>query len=141
MAWRYPLDTFKLGTPFGKVDAAHPNGHRGDDYNGVKEGTALKAVNDGKIVVSVYSKILGNIVVLKTGIWYWGYCHMKAPTSLPIGTLVKSGDVIGRLGNTGSASSGPHLHLTLSLSKSGVMLGKVRSAHKFLTTKIAKESK
>lgn len=136
MAWRYPLDKFKLGTPFGVKDAAHPNGHRGDDLNGVKEGTPLKAVNDGVIALSVYSKVLGNIVVLRVGIRFFGYCHMQKPTALKIGTAVKSGDVIGYLGNTGSASSGPHLHLTLGLTKSAVIMGKVYSPMKFLTKQI-----
>lgn len=134
--WRYPLDKFKLGTPFGVVDAAHPNGHRGDDLNGVKEGTPLKAVNDGVIALSVYSKVLGNIVVLRSGIRYFGYCHMQKPTHLAVGTRVKSGEVIGYLGNTGEASSGPHLHLTAGFNKNSVMVGKVYSPVKFITKQI-----
>lgn len=136
MSWRYPLDKFKLGTKFGVVDADHPNGHRGDDLNGVKEGTPLKAVNDGKIVLSVFSKILGNIVVLRVGIRFFGYCHMKSATMHKVGTKVKSGDVIGYLGNTGSASTGPHLHFTLGLTKMAVMMGKVLSPMKFLDKQI-----
>lgn len=134
--WRYPLDKFKRGTAFGVIDAAHPNGHRGDDLNGVKEGTPLKAVNDGKIVLATFSKILGNIVVLRVGVRFFGYCHMKAPTMHKVGTKVASGDVIGFLGNTGSASSGPHLHLTLGLNKMAVMMGKVFSPMKFLDKQI-----
>lgn len=141
MAWRYPLDKFKLGTAFGVKDAAHPNGHRGDDYNGFPAGTKLRAVNDGTIVLSVYSKVLGNVVVLKVGLRFFGYCHMLAPTNLKIGAQVKSGDVIGLAGTTGSASSGVHLHLTASFTKNGVFAGKVYSAHKFLTKMIAKEIK
>lgn len=136
MAWRYPLDKFKLGTPFGVKDAAHPNGHRGDDLNGVKENTPLKAVNDGKIVLNVFSKILGNVVVLRVGVRFFGYCHMKSASPLKVGTKVKSGDVVGYLGNTGSASSGPHLHFTLGLNKTAVMFGKVFSPMKFLAKQI-----
>lgn len=137
MAWRYPLDKFKLGSPFGLVDADHPNGHRGDDFNGVKEGTALRAVNDGVIVYSGFSKVLGNIVILRVKLWFFGYCHMKKATLLPVGCKIKSGEILGYLGNTGSASTGPHLHLTLSLTKMGVIAGKVFSPYKFLTKVIA----
>ncbi len=133
--WRYPLDKFKLGTVFGVVDKLHPNGHRGDDLNGVKEGAPLRAVYNGTIVLKAFSKILGNVTVLRVGFWYFGYCHMKHATMHAVGTKVKSGDVIGYLGNTG-LSSGPHLHLTLSRSKLGVFSGKVVSAMKFLALKI-----
>ena len=138
MAWQYPLKKFKLGTPFGVVDEAHPNGHRGDDFNGVPEGTPLLAVNRGQIVLIQFSPILGNVVVLRVGIRFFGYCHMQKPCHLKLGTAVNSGDVIGYLGNTGSASSGPHLHLTMSFFKTGVFYGKVASAYKFLKTMILK---
>ena len=134
--WRFPLDKFKLGTPFGIKDAAHPRGHRGDDYNGVREGTRVKAVNDGTVVFSGFSSVLGNVVVVRVKLWFFGYCHLKAST-VAVGSKVVSGDTIGLLGNTGSASSGPHLHFTLSLTKQGVFSGKVFSAHKFLTKVIA----
>ena len=134
--WRLPLDKFKLGTPFGVTDDAHPNGHRGDDYNGVREGTRVKAVNDGTVVFSGFSSVLGNVVVVRVKLWFFGYCHLKTAT-VAVGAKVASGDTIGLLGNTGSASSGPHLHFTLSLTKQGVFSGKVFSAHKFLTKVIA----
>lgn len=140
MSWRYPLDTFKMGTPFGVIDAAHPKGHRGDDLNGVKEGTPLKAINDGVIALSMTSTILGNVVVLKIGIWFYGYCHMKSLSTLPVGMRVKSGDVIGFLGNSGSASNGPHLHITRGLTAMSVFSGKVYSPMKFLN-KMIKDKK
>lgn len=138
MAWRYPLDKFKLGTKFGVVDAAHPNGHRGTDYNGFPAGTPLKAVSDGTIALTVYSKILGHVVVLKVGIWYFGYCHMLQATDLKPGTKVQAGDVIGKAGTSGTASSGVHLHLTRGLTKNSVFMGKVYDAHWYLTKQIGK---
>jgi murein DD-endopeptidase MepM/ murein hydrolase activator NlpD len=138
MTWNYPLDKFKLGTAFGVKDALHPNGHRGTDYNGFKAGAKLKAVSDGKIVLNSYSAILGNVVVLKVGLNFFGYCHLQEPSPLKPGTKVLAGDVIGKAGTTGSASSGVHLHLTLGLTKTAVFSGKVFDAHKFLTKKIGK---
>lgn len=138
MAWQYPLDKFKLGTAFGVKDALHPNGHRGSDYNGFKSGTKLKAVSDGKIVLIAFSKVLGNVVVLKVGLNYFGYCHMSEPCPLTAGSIVKAGDVIGKAGTTGTASSGVHLHLTMGLTKMSVFQGKVFDAHKYITKQIGK---
>lgn len=137
--WRLPLDKFNLGPAFGVVDDWHPNGHRGTDYNGFKGGYPARAVNDGVITLNKFSKVLGNIVVLKTGKHYWGYCHLAKPSPLKVGTTVKSGDVIGECGTTGSASSGVHLHFTLSLLPEGVIGGKVFDGHAFLKKAIAKQ--
>lgn len=138
MTWRYPLDTFKRGTAFGVKDAAHPNGHRGTDYNGFPKGTHLKAVNDGKIVLNQWSDVLGWVVVLQVGLRYFGYCHLNEQSHLRRGSKVTSGQFIGEAGTTGSASSGTHLHLTLGLNKTSVFYGKVSDADKFLKKQIEK---
>lgn len=132
MAWRHALDKYKRGPVFGVVDSWHPNGHRGTDYNGFAAGTPLKAVNDGVIVTNKFSSVLGNVVVLQVGKHYFGYCHLDKPSPLKVGSKVVSGQVIGGAGTTGSASSGVHLHLTLSLLKDGVFGGKVYDAHAFI---------
>lgn len=53
----------------------------------------------------------GNYIVLEVGGRYAFYEHL-APHSLRVkpGARVRLGDVIARLGNTGSSSAGPHLH-------------------------------
>lgn len=141
MAWIMPIKgKFKYGPAFGVVDSWHPNGHRGTDYNGFKEGTPYLAVNDGVIALVKESAILGNVVVLQVGKHYFGYSHMQKPCHLKVGTKVKSGDVIGYAGTTGSASSGTHLHLTLSLLKEGVFSGKVYDADAFLKKVIASQN-
>lgn len=144
MAWMYPVEKYKLGPIFGVIDDKHPNGHRGDDLNGFKEGTPYRAVADGTIALVRTSKILGNVVVLKvdnapwqkgTKALYFGYCHMVKPCHLKVGTKVKAGDVIGYAGNTGY-SFGVHLHITLSLTLEGVFGGKVFSAMAYLGRRI-----
>ena len=139
--WRLPLDKFNRGPQFGVVDSWHPNGHRGTDYNGVPAGTACHAVGDGEVVLNQFSKVLGNIVVIKVGKWFFGYCHLVKPSPLKVGTKVKSGDVVGGVGTTGSASSGNHLHFTLSLEQNGVIGGKVYDAHEFIVKMKAAEDK
>lgn len=138
--FRLPFPDKNLGTKFGVKDAAHPNGHRGTDWNKLKAGTKLPAVANGTIALAKYSEVLGNVVVLKVvrlGFVpvYFGYCHMQKPCELPVGTKVKIGETVGYLGNTGTASSGPHLHLTGSWSLNGVFFGKVFDAWKFLSVR------
>jgi len=138
--WRMPLDgKFKYGPLFGVKDSWHPNGHRGTDYNGFKAGEPLLAVADGTIALVKFSKVLGNIVVLQVGGKFFGYCHMQKPSKLKVGAKVKSGDVVGYAGTTGSASSGVHLHFTLGEDVNAVIGGKVYDADAFLKKKIAEE--
>jgi murein DD-endopeptidase MepM/ murein hydrolase activator NlpD len=141
--WRQPLDKFKITCVFGLKDEYHPNGHRGTDYAGVPEGTPLKAVADGMTVVLNKgvkdSAVLGNVLVLQIGSRFFGYCHMKEQSALKVGDKVNAGDVVGKMGNTGSASHGAHLHFTLSDTVAGVYSGTVMDAHQFLEDKIAGE--
>jgi murein DD-endopeptidase MepM/ murein hydrolase activator NlpD len=132
----YPLDKFKRGTAFGVVDAQHPHGHRGTDYNGFKAGTPLKALADGKIVLNQWSDALGWVTVLQVGKQFFGYCHQQVQSPLKVGSTVKMGAVIGKAGTTGSASSGVHLHLTLGATKEAVFSGAVQDADKFLHSQI-----
>lgn len=141
--WMLPFPDKNLGTRFGVVDKAHPNGHRGDDYNGLKVGTKLPAVSDGKIVLVQWSDILGNVAVLEVKRKlvknvYVGYCHMQKPAKL--GAELKMGETVGFLGNTGSASSGPHLHITGSYLKTGVFAGKVFGIVDFIKKKMKEEA-
>jgi murein DD-endopeptidase MepM/ murein hydrolase activator NlpD len=138
--WRMPLNgKYSYGPLFGVKDAWHPNGHRGTDYNGFKEGTPLLAVADGTIVLNKWSDVLGNVVVLQVGGRFFGYCHLSKPSPRKVGTVVASGDVIGAAGTSGSASSGTHLHLTLGSDANSVFGGKVFDADAFLKEKIAAE--
>jgi hypothetical protein len=138
--WIFPVKKVKLGSLFGAVDQWHKApGHRGTDYNGFAIGEPLFAVNDGVIAVNKFSAVLGNVVVLKVDNHYFGYCHMNEPSPLKVGTVVKSGDVVGKAGNTGSASFGCHLHFTLSTIPEGVFGGKVYNAHDFIKSQIAKQ--
>ena len=104
--------------------------HSGLDF-GVPERTAIPALANGTITLQQFSKVLGNVTELrvmaydpsgdktKKEIFYVGYSHLRAE-GLDVGTKVKEGDTIGFVGNTGSASSGAHLHLTVSKQHKGV---------------------
>lgn len=108
--------TGRFGTlsEFRKKNGMQP--HSGADW-ARPEGTPIPAIANGTIVLQQFSKVLGNVsvqrVMDKEGkLWYVGYCHLKA-AGHEVGQKVQEGDTIGFVGNTGSASSGPHLHLTV----------------------------
>jgi murein DD-endopeptidase MepM/ murein hydrolase activator NlpD len=115
--------TGRFGTlsEFRKARGMQP--HSGLDF-GMPEGTPIPALANGTIVLQQFSQVLGNVSVLrimdKDGkLAYIGYCHLKAE-GLEVGQKVREGDTIGFVGNTGSASSGSHLHLTVSREVKGV---------------------
>lgn len=117
---RFPFEpkfiTGRFGTlsEFRKKNGMQP--HSGADW-ARPEGTPIPAIANGTIVLQQFSKVLGNVsvqrVMDKEGkLWYVGYCHLKA-AGHEVGQKIQEGDTIGFVGNTGSASSGPHLHLTV----------------------------
>ena len=97
--------------------------HSGLDF-AMPIGTPIPAIANGTIVLNQESKVLGHVVVLRVmdkqkKLAYVGYSHLQRP-GLPIGTKVKAGQIIGLVGNSGGASSGPQLHLTVSREVKGI---------------------
>lgn len=150
--WMLPFPDKMLADPFGSHSAARKKmglgPHRGVDWNGMKKGTALKAVAEGTISANYWSDVLGWVVELKVkATWkgkpttiYFMYCHLDKKSPLAVGTKVACGDVVGGAGTSGSASSGIHLHFTLSLTSKGGAMGQVFDAHAYISRRI-KESK
>jgi murein DD-endopeptidase MepM/ murein hydrolase activator NlpD len=136
--WTLPFPDKQSTGYFGKVrtfKGAPKNPHRGTDW-ALRNGTLIPFITDGKIMLIQFSRILGWVVVQsakdsKGNIWFIGYCHLKEkPKKLKVGDRVKCGDKVIKGGNTGSASSGAHLHATLSNSVKGVFFGSVFDLHK-----------
>lgn len=124
---RFPFDpkfiTGRFGTlsEFRKKNGMQP--HSGVDW-AQPEGTFIPAIASGTIVLQQWSDLLGNVSVLRVmdkdkKLAYVGFCHLAKP-GLEVGTKLKEGDIVGYVGNTGSASSGAHLHLTVSREVKGV---------------------
>lgn len=88
--------------------------HRGQDFNRLPEGTPIPASGTGRVVHIEWNNVLGHVVVVQYGNVYIGYCHMRDRTHLYLGNTVSAGDTVGLLGNSGSASTGAHLHMTAS---------------------------
>lgn len=98
--------------------------HSGTDW-ARPEGTRIPAIAKGTIRLIQYSKVLGWVVVQtamdKDGvIWYLGYCHLQSRPNYEVGQKLVKSQTVGLVGNTGSATTGPHLHATASRTLKGV---------------------
>jgi murein DD-endopeptidase MepM/ murein hydrolase activator NlpD len=97
------------------------NGHCGVDLGGEIWGEHVHAVHDGAVdwvQRGTNPERGGEFVRLshRNGTVFTQYFHLAAiPRGLERGTLVKGGDVIGLLGDTGVKESEPHLHFTISI--------------------------
>ena len=77
-----------------------------------KEGTPINSASSGVVVFSGWTYELGNLIIIYHGggyITHYGHNQNNLVSRLDI---VKSGDIIGYVGNTG-ISSGPHLHFEI----------------------------
>lgn len=108
--------------------------HSGTDW-APKGGTVIPAIANGTVRLIQWSNVLGWVVVQSAmtkdrKTVHIGYCHIACdkhginckgpaqkcttPTSLKVGDKLSAGKPSGmKCGNTGSASTGAHLHATL----------------------------
>lgn len=85
--------------------------HRGVDLRGA-QGTPIKALAGGEVVLAENMYYSGNVVYLDHGQGVISiYCHMSAMDVRP-GDRVHAGQMLGKVGATGRVT-GPHLHLGL----------------------------
>lgn len=83
--------------------------HLGVDY-AAPEGTPIKSVGDGVVERASYTSGNGNYVKIRhNSVYSTQYLHMsRFASGIRAGTVVKQGDLIGYVGQTGLAT-GPHL--------------------------------
>lgn len=91
-------------------------GTRGGRHKGIDlaapVGEKVHAVDDGTVKKSYYSSTYGNVIFIAHPDGYETvYAHLHKRNAVP-GQLVKKGDIIGEVGNTG-VSSGAHLHFEI----------------------------
>jgi len=110
---RTPVEFSRISSRFGK--RFHPilnrmRAHKGVDY-AAPAGTPIRATSDGKVIHKGRKGGYGKTVILKHGKRYSTlYAHMsRYGKGLRRGQLVKQGQIIGYVGQSGSAT-GPHLH-------------------------------
>lgn len=129
---RFPFEPKYITGEFGTLSEFRRKNnmqpHSGVDW-ARPEGTPIPSISNGTVVLQQWSNVLGNVSVIRTmdkskKLAYIGYCHLAKP-GLEVGTKVKEGDIVGLIGGgkkfpSGSASSGGHLHLTVSREIKGV---------------------
>ncbi len=110
---RTPVEFSRISSRFGK--RFHPilnrmRAHKGVDY-AAPTGTPIRATSDGKVIHKGRKGGYGKTVILKHGKRYSTlYAHMsRYGKGLRRGQTVKQGQIIGYVGQSGSAT-GPHLH-------------------------------
>ncbi|HEY8499462.1 MAG TPA: M23 family metallopeptidase, partial [Clostridia bacterium] len=88
--------------------------HNGLDI-GHDEGTPVKAINNGRVLLAEYLIGTGYTVIIEHGYglksWYYHMVELNTEKD----AMVKKGDIIGYVGSTGF-STGPHLHLSISVN-------------------------
>ena len=92
--------------------------HSGEDFP-APSGTPVRAPQRGRIVLASDLFFSGKTIVLDHGLGlYTFYGHLES-MSVDNGQVVKTGEVIGRVGATGRVT-GPHLHWAARLNKARV---------------------
>jgi len=83
--------------------------HTGLDIAGTGYGSPIYASNNGTVIVSAKHYSYGHYIVINHNNGYYTlYAHMSKRKK-QVGDIVERGDVIGLVGQSGSAT-GPHLH-------------------------------
>jgi murein DD-endopeptidase MepM/ murein hydrolase activator NlpD len=101
-----------------------PTPHRGLDYP-QPGGTPIPATAGGKVVRVFLDDELGHVTVIEhhrganDPIVFSGYCHQSA-VEVKVDDIVTRGHIIGKVGKTGTAAAGNHLHFTMSHYPTGV---------------------
>lgn len=164
-AWKKPFPDKYLTGEFGtrsKYRIANNLGpHRGTDWApGVNK--IIPSIAPGTLRLLQWSDALGWVAVYSAWhdgkTWYIGYSHLSCAIHGPecegpkklgahspfkstkVGDKKELGEPVGRVGNTGSASSGAHVHVTLSRALKGVFYGKVYDIREYIQAMSKKPS-
>lgn len=105
----------RLGDAFGIIGPNRTQPHRGQDFPW-GAGTDIPSWCDGTVALVGYTPVIGHFVSIRLdgGAGWAGHCHMLSRSPLELGARVLYGDLVGDVGNTGSASRGNHDHATFS---------------------------
>ncbi|MCZ4318227.1 M23 family metallopeptidase [Aequorivita viscosa] len=86
--------------------------HYAVDVVTVKD-SPVKAVADGTVIFAEWTAATGNVIILKHDNNLISVYKHNAMLTKGQGEIVKAGEVIGTVGNTGELTTGPHLHFEL----------------------------
>ena len=109
--WGWITTSIRITDPFG----TRSGNHKGIDIGAVSPGVngeSIFAMTDGVIITSRYSNTAGNFIVIDHGNGIKSrYLHLMR-VGLPVGTVVRKGQAIAQMGNSG-LSFGTHLHFEI----------------------------
>jgi len=120
----FPGVTFVMPLPDEYMIVASGWGQPRTYRNGIHEGIDLYAPIGTPVFAAASGKIAkvstgGNaglfVVIEHAGGWHSRYMHLSA-ADVKAGQLVSAGSTIGRVGTSGTARSGPHLHFDMMLA-------------------------
>jgi murein DD-endopeptidase MepM/ murein hydrolase activator NlpD len=144
--WQLPFPDSKLGARFGAVSkfriANNLGPHRGTDWIAA-EGTKIPAITSGTVMAVQYSKQMGWCIIhtawADNKTWHIGYSHLQFKPTLKVGDKVETGETLGLIGSTGTASSGPHCHITIGRGLKSLFWGKVLDIRVFIGEQLKKQ--
>ena len=113
-----PVASVVLTARFGQCSSLWARCHTGLDFS-AGTGTPIRAVLGGRVVSSGWGGAYGQLTKIEArpGLQFW-YAHQSA-RRVRVGQVVKTGQVIGRVGQTGN-TTGAHLHLEVRVRGSAI---------------------
>lgn len=109
----FPLEKLHLTSPFGvrrdPLKSGKAKMHSGLDLRA--RFVPVCSMLPGTVISVGYSKTGGNYVSISHGVCLCSYLHMSK-ISVKEGMHVSAGDIVGISGNSGSRTTGPHLHIS-----------------------------
>lgn len=120
--YSHPVDptTYDASDGFGSMKG-RKRPHKGGDYT-VAEGTTVCSPSDGTIVAAQWSDELGNVIGIEFDDGMFGGLAHNSAFIRSVGDRIRRLEPVSLSGDTGSASSGPHLHMSLG-STFGAIFG------------------
>lgn len=119
-----PVVPMRITSPYGKRNTGikgaskfHKGVDLGRDFS--KSETTIHSVADGKVVKNYWNDYRGWVVVVEHNGFATLYQHLKEKTTLQVGKTVKSGDVVGIMGDSSNKSKlniAMHLHFELHIN-------------------------
>ena len=79
----------------------------------VPKNTPIKATADGTVIFADWTASTGYVIIIEHSYGLISVYKHNAMLTKEQGEIVKAGEVIGTVGNTGELTTGPHLHFEL----------------------------
>lgn len=109
----YPLDRMVVNSPYGwRRDpfTGKQKLHNGIDFHA--RNNEVYAMMEGEVTKVGYDSRSGNYVTIRHGNYTVSYCHLSKVLVRKM-AVVKPGETVAITGNTGTRTTGEHLHLSV----------------------------